>query len=530
MKLTTTSRFPENSAAWRLLALMTGLVALGAIVSTYRVFNNMYDEPAVIAAGMEWLSRGTYTYEPQHPPLGRIAGAIGPYLAGARHIGRSLMYVEGREILGSGEQYGHLLTLARIGELPFFVALLLVVWLWTRRVSNERTAAVAVFFAAANPNLLAHAGIAGIDIGPAALMPGALLAWVMWLEHPSPKRSLALGVLVAAAGLTKFTAIAYWLPAAIAVAVFVAVTRRRGPRGPRGSAPPPAPMTPRSVLIALGAGAFVTWAVYRFSVGAVGGGITVPAPELFDGLAAFFRRGVRGHPAYLFGHVRDGGWWYYDLVVLLVKTPIPLLIVGGLGCWLAVRSKSADRVALVCGIDAIILVATVTPVDLGVRLLLPLYPLLAIAAALGFAWAWERARTVAARVAVAALLVWSLIEPVTTHPDHIAYFNQMAGPDPALVLVDSNLDWGQDLYRLRDAVRELKMDSLRVHYFGTAEFAAVGLRHARRLRPNERTTGWVAASETFYAGVWADSALQWLHAYTPVGRVGRSIRLYHIAP
>ena len=76
----------------------------------------------------------------------------------------------------------------------------------------------------------------------------------------------------------------------------------------------------------------------------------------------------------------------------------------------------------------------------------------------------------------------------------------------------------------------LHMDSLRVHYFGTAEFRAVGLERARRLAPNERVTGWVAASETFYAGVWADSALHWLHAYEPVARVGHSIRLYYIRP
>jgi hypothetical protein len=72
------------------------------------------------------------------------------------------------------------------------------------------------------------------------------------------------------------------------------------------------------------------------------------------------------------------------------------------------------------------------------------------------------------------------------------------------------------------------MDSLRVHYFGTAAFAAVGLKRARRLRPYERARGWVAASETFYAGVWSDSALSWLRAYQPVRHVGHSIRLYFI--
>jgi hypothetical protein len=104
----------------------------------------------------------------------------------------------------------------------------------------------------------------------------------------------------------------------------------------------------------------------------------------------------------------------------------------------------------------------------------------------------------------------------------------LAGPRPERILVDSNLDWGQDLYRLRDVTQAIGDDSLRIHYFGTAEFVAVGLDRTRRLAPNERPTGWVAASETFYAGVWADTALYWLRAHEPVARVGRSIRLYRI--
>lgn len=523
MNLTSTWRLASDSRSWRAIALVVTVTAVMAIVSTYHVFNNMYDEPAVVAAGMEWVSRHSYTYEPQHPPLGRIAAAIGPFLSGGRHIGESLMYVEGRRILGSGEHYWHMLTLARVGELPFFVILLFTTWYWAKRLANERAAALAVFFAAANPNILAHAGIAGIDIGPAAFMPAALLAWTMWLEEPSLRRSVALGALAAVAGLTKFTALAYWLPAAIGVAIFVVARRRRETDRAQGT------RLTRPILVAVAIAAVITWATYRFSVGRVGP-LVLPAPEFFEGLGAFFRRGARGHPAYLLGRVRVGGWWYYDLVVVLVKTPLPLLVLGGLGCWVAIRSRAPEAIAAVLGIGSVLLIATVTPVDIGVRLLLPMYPLLAILAALGFAWAWERARTVATKFAVAALLVWTAIEPVSMHPDHIAYFNQLAGPEPERVLVDSNLDWGQDLYRLRDAVTELRMDSVRVHYFGTAEFSAVGLEHARRLRPNERATGWVAASETFYAGVWADSALNWLHAFTPVGRVGHSIRLYYIKP
>lgn len=523
MNLTTVLRPPPGARAWRAIALVIALIALAAIVSTYRVFNNMYDEPAHLAAGMEWLSRGTYTYEPQHPPLSRVAAAIGPYLAGERGTGYPHMYTEGRIILGSGEHYQRILTRARLGMLPFFLILVLTTWYWARRVADERTAALAVLFVSANPNVLAHAGVAGTDIGPAALMPAALLAWTMWLEQPTTKRSVMLGVLVALCGLSKFNAVAYLLPAAIAVALISVLKARRDLLWTGGL------KLARPLSVAVLVASFVTWAMYRFSIGPVGR-LTLPAPELFAGLAAFSRHGAGGHPAYLFGQVRLGGWWYYDLIVVLVKTPLPLLLLGGLGARLAIGSRRIESIALVCGIAAVLLVATLTPVDIGVRLLLAIYPLLAVLCAIAFVWAWERARNISTRFAVGALLAWTVLEPATTHPDYIAYFNQLAGPEPEHVLVDSNLDWGQDLYRLRDVARELRMDSLRVHYFGSAEFSAVGLQRARRLRPNERTTGWVAASETFYAGVWADSALHWLHAFQPVARVGRSIRLYYIKP
>jgi hypothetical protein len=58
----------------------------------------------------------------------------------------------------------------------------------------------------------------------------------------------------------------------------------------------------------------------------------------------------------------------------------------------------------------------------------------------------------------------------------------------------------------------------------------VGLTNARRLNRDERTTGWVAASETFLAGVWSDTSLRWLARRTPVARIGPSMRLYYIPP
>src|SRR5580700_8376617 len=55
-----------------LLAAVAVLIATLRIVATYPVFNHTIDEPAHIACGMEWLSKGTYRLEPQHPPLARV--------------------------------------------------------------------------------------------------------------------------------------------------------------------------------------------------------------------------------------------------------------------------------------------------------------------------------------------------------------------------------------------------------------------------------------------------------------------------
>jgi hypothetical protein len=69
-------------------ALLFVLIATVRIASVYPVYNHTIDEPAHIACGMEWLSKGQYKLEPQHPPLSRIFNAIGPYLDGARSTDR----------------------------------------------------------------------------------------------------------------------------------------------------------------------------------------------------------------------------------------------------------------------------------------------------------------------------------------------------------------------------------------------------------------------------------------------------------
>src|SRR5208337_2736316 len=108
--------------------IVLAAIAVARIVSTYHVFTQTTDEPAHIATGMEWLQWGSYAFEPLHPPLARVAVALGPYLSGLRLQDHRNLWIEGNELLFANGRYLHNLSLARAGVLPFFLFATFLVW------------------------------------------------------------------------------------------------------------------------------------------------------------------------------------------------------------------------------------------------------------------------------------------------------------------------------------------------------------------------------------------------------------------
>ena len=154
-------------------------------------------------------------------------------------------------------------------------------------------------------------------------------------------------------------------------------------------------------------GAIVIWAVYSFSFGKVPGwNISLPAPELFDGVRFALYHNDKGHAAYLLGEIRNTGWWYFFPVVLSVKTPLAfllLLLAGVCLCWTR-RARLAYWLPLAFSMG--ILVPSMTSkVNIGVRHILPVYIGFSIVAAVAVAWLLERAQTRKWAGAAAAILV-----------------------------------------------------------------------------------------------------------------------------
>jgi hypothetical protein len=80
----------------------------------------------------------------------------------------------------------------------------------------------------------------------------------------------------------------------------------------------------------------------------------------------------------------------------------------------------------------------------------------------------KRGRLVVAVTIVALLLVWFVGANLKTYPYYLSYFNESIGrqTNAYKYLVDSNLDWGQDLNRLARWVEYNQIDHIYVDYFG----------------------------------------------------------------
>jgi 4-amino-4-deoxy-L-arabinose transferase-like glycosyltransferase len=525
--------------ARRSLILAVGLIALASlrIVSTYSEMSPTWDEPGHMACGLQYLAQHVYRYEAQHPPLARVMSALGPYLAGARPLGIRNQDQEGVAVMYRDGHPAEMLTRMRLGILPFFVAAAFVVWLWGKRHFGNAVAALATGMFTLVPTVLAHAGVATTDMPLTACLSAAFFALLLWAEQPTWQHSLLLGAATALAVVSKFTALGY-LPAA-AIFAFLAYLMVEKPSMNAVMAAAKARALPAA--IAVFTGALGIWAVYSFSFGKVNAwGISLPAPELFDGVSFAMYHNTRGHAAYFLGEIRNTGWWYFFPVLLAVKTPLGwLAAVGfGLAAWWGKRAQLAYwmPVAFAAGI---LLPSITSHVNIGLRHILPIFTGLAILAGLGVLRLLERAaRARWAGPLAAVLVLWVAVSGALQHPDYLSYFNQLAGSAPEQIVVDSDLDWGQNTIRLQRRLRELGAGQVTYTDMNLRPNQLMvwpGLPLVRNLDAFRPVEGWTAVSPTMWMlrkyGLSTRnlSVAPWWAYYRPVEKVG-TLWLYYVPP
>jgi hypothetical protein len=566
---------------------------------TRRALSGTFDEGNHLAAGLEWWQFGTYTLWTENPPLARLAVAAVPYFYGMRLPPRvewepkthdwDRSWQVGTDLLYAGDGFERNLSRARLGTLPFFLIALASVWELAGGRRRPAAGLVAVALTSTLPALIAHGALATTDVAFAGMFLLATLALWRWFETPATPRALALGAAAALALLCKFSTLVFF-PAALLALIAARRLARMPARPLRGELPLGWRACAGQLALGALAGLLVIWAGYHFSIGRmddlqseVKGWLTIlppvverrgftgwllharlPMPELFHGLRFLAAHNHTGHDAYLLGKVSEHGFLAFYPLAFLVKTPLPfllLLLVALPAIFLPAfaRRRPGEWQAAAAALTAlgILLASLPSHVNLGIRHVFVVLPLLAVAIGRASGRVIDRAladwgdrQRIAAAACLGALLLWQVGIALVAWPRELGYFNALAGAEPAKVLLDSDLDWGQDLFELRRQTQARGIDHLQIAFFGMLRLCQHGLPKLEALIPGKETTGWIAISENYYRarssfmlledpcnpkstypeGQVPASSFAWLQRYTPVAIAGSSIRLYHLPP
>lgn len=254
-----------------------------------------------------------------------------------------------------------------------------------------------------------------------------------------------------------------------------------------------------------------------------------------------------GHWSFLMGQLSSDGWWYYVLVAFVVKTPLALLLCFAVAIYQSCakgfrRAIKVDDLVLWLPVFAFLAFFCVATRSIGLRYILPIYPFVFVLAAGAVMQLAMQLRKSVYWVAIP--LVWYVGAAATTWPHYLAYFNELAG-GPAngyRYLVDSNLDWGQDLKGLKAFMDSRGIDRVYLSYFGSDSPERYGIAYDwlpsfELTNPNPQNTtldirrkSYVAISVTNLQGVYMEpqTMFRWLDQLTPVTRIGHSIFVYYV--
>ncbi|WP_236796656.1 glycosyltransferase family 39 protein [Amycolatopsis sp. GM8] len=523
------------------VALLAGMAI--AMITTAVEQTPTIDEPVYAGTAVVYLDQHSLRYNPEHPPLGKLIIATGlafadvhldPAFAGDQtQLGRHVLYE-------SGHDPGRLMLLARLPVIALTLLFGLVVFLFARDLVGPVGGLVALALYAFSPDVIAHGSLATLDVP----VTGFLLTsvWLLWRARQRPVLYLPLaGLALGAALATKMTAL-YAVPVLLLLVVLsVWYARRTHDLGRGGTVRLLGLGLAAAVGVALLA-VGVVWVAYLavdprlrwttppglpplHGVRALTDWLPLPKPYR-DGIHLQFGFEDQEWRGFLFGRLYLGSRWYYLPIALLVKTPLGMLalwLAGAVAMVSVPRLRPAAPYILVP--TAVLLAAAMTSSrNLGVRyaLVVPIFLAVAAAGVVAIRRRW-------AHVATAVLVVFVAVSSLLTFPYYLPYANEAFG-GPArthLLLHDSNVDWGQDLGRLADRLRQrYPGERVWLVYKGSGVPSYYGIDAADPFSvPPDQVRGLLVVSDSAVAE--ADPPLTTLiDSSTPIDEVGYSITIY----
>jgi 4-amino-4-deoxy-L-arabinose transferase-like glycosyltransferase len=425
--------------------------------------------------------------------------------------------VRGQALLSSPANHGdRLLILSRVMMVLTAVLLGWFVYLWSYSLYGKWSAMLAVILYSFSPEILANARLITPDITLTTFSFITLYYFWKLLSDNQIRDTVLGGLCFGLALLSKFTGLLLFPICVLLMALW-------------GIKQKTLKVSYCLLLVTMGIGILFL-------------GYGMNLTPYFHGIS-YQRESAEYHESFLMGEYSTTGWWYYFIMAFLVKTPIATMVFLVIALILYVR-KILERawineMFLLIPAAAIFCFFSVEHQSMGLRYILPIYPFL-------FVFASSAAQFFLSNKILTGLSVvatgWYIGASCYIHPHYLAYFNELAGgPDNGYkYLVDSNLDWGQDLKGLKKYMQKHGISRINLSYFGTDSPARYGISFnwlpswilfspdpEKRKLP---TKGWFAISATNLQGTYFDDKdlYAWFRDHKPVAKIGYSIFIYKI--
>jgi 4-amino-4-deoxy-L-arabinose transferase-like glycosyltransferase len=544
-----------------ILLLLLALFLLQAI-SSMRLKSPTWDETSYFGLGYYLCKNQTWDVPAStlHPPLSYYLNSI-PYLfydadetawdlppsfkgEGASNLSFPLAGL--RLLTDRRYPQDQVLFWSRVPTVLIALLLGFFVWKWTRELSGTLSAAIVLLLFTFSPNILAHARFITPDLMLTCFT--FIAVYYLWkvVKEVTWSSLLLCSLALGCALLSKYSALLL-LPIYCILLVFVFFSQEKV------SLPEHFPCS--GVLMKDGSGAklcrlaALLFIISFLALCVVCLGYMFHLEYYVKGAMHQLAHAERGHPTFLMGMYSSTGWWYYYLIAFLLKTPLPLLtllVLSVLFYRKHPRSRFLDHAFLVVPVVVFFLFFSIELLCIGLRYILPVYPFLFVLAGMAITFRLKPVKVVYS-VVVAVLCGWYVISSLAIYPHYLAYFNEAAGGSDKgyTYLVDSNLDWGQDLKGLGEFMKKKGIEKIHLSYFGAADPRYYGIDYEwmpSYYLPDDYSgeqrdrvfrfprSGIVAISATNLQNVYFSDKkfYDWLKEYTPIDKIGYSLFIYDL--
>ena len=564
----------RNKLSWFLVAAILAVMFCLTFFAG-RGDSGTTDEIAHIPSGYSYLHYLDYRLNPEHPPLAKVlAGSLLQFVdikdmrqdwswdgINQWEAGWSMLY-------RSGNNPDQILLWARLPMILLALGLGFLLYIWAKKFWGRGVALLVLTLYAFYPDVLGHSHLVTTDIAAAFGYVVTLFAFDNLMRKKTTKALIWAGVAFGLAQLLKFSSFLLFF-ILLALVFYRAKLDKKDNESYWGSFWDLFKMYLWVCVISI----VVVWIVYIPLVWNMSPGIehqviennltnndakTIIARRLLHamegnvitrsighyilGVLLVFVRVAGGNATYILGQVSDKSISWYFPVAWLLKTPLSVII---LFVWslltLAIfrhkhKEESWENWLILTPIVIYWAFTLKGSLNIGIRHLMPTVPfvLLFIGKSMKRYIDWQKRLTIQGLVVI-ALAATMIVEVISYYPQYIAYFNMLVPRDKRYqYMIDSSLDWGQDLYRLKNYIDANDIDSIKVDYFGGSVPPYFIPQSSEWHSSYGPTAGWIAVSATYFQSSKLYGPMEhkwdyeWLENFKPETIIGGSILVYHI--